>query len=52
MDSVGKSVYLYKVGLRRRHDNQEFGADNDLPYRYHKSAFLCLVCKALMQGEN
>ena len=35
-----------------RCDGQEFESDNDLPYRHHKRACLCLVCEALMQGEN
>ena len=44
-DSIGKS-------LCRRRDGQEFELDNDLPYRRHKRARLCLVCEAFMQGEN
>ena len=36
----------------RRRDGQEFESDNDLPYHHHKRACLCLVCEALMQGEN
>ena len=39
-------------GECRRCDGQEFESDNNLPYPRHKRACLCLVCKALMQGEN
>ena len=35
-----------------RRDSPEFESDNDLHYHCHKRARLCLVCGALMQGEN
>ena len=43
---------IYWLEYCRRRNSQEFGSDNDLPYCCHKRARLCLVCEALMQGEN
>ena len=40
------------ISLCRRCDGQEFESGNDLPYHRHKRARICLVCNALMQGEN
>ena len=41
-----------RIEGRCRRDGQEFDSDNDLPYRRHKRACLCLVCGTLMHGEN
>ena len=49
--SVGPRCYRFSIECRRC-EGQEFESDNDLPYRHHKRACHCLMCVALMQGEN
>ena len=48
-------MLVYNTGVCHRGDGQELESDNensnDLPYRHHKRACLCLVCRAQLVGE-